>query len=199
MVKATGAHGKITDQPVPAEGSPFDVPPAAFGRYRVLHQLGAGSLGPVFRGEDPDSGHSVIINAVGLKLSAERARQIVNGLAGLGDRLPSQGVVAGIVDAGLHGDVPYYVTPFVPGDSLDAALREYGPAAMVDALPRLRALAEALDAAAAFGIWHGALQPRDIIVSADDTALVGLGVAPVIEQAGVKLPVRPPYTAPEIL
>ena len=53
----------IRDESVPGDGFPSDrlqrprFPPTfrqrPFGRFRVLHQIGAGSLGPVFRGEDP--------------------------------------------------------------------------------------------------------------------------------------------------
>ncbi len=37
----------------------------------------------------------------------------------------------------------------MPGESLDDALNRYGPGAIGDLLPRVRALAEALDQAAA--------------------------------------------------
>lgn len=83
------------------------------------------------------------------------------------------------------------------GDSLEAALRDYGPAAIDDLLPRLRAIAETLDAAHAAGQVHGSLHPQYIFVSADHTEVVGLGAA-----AGAAVAAdgrgRPPYAAPEV-
>ena len=80
------------------------------------------------------------------------------------------------------------------GDSLEAALRDYGPAAIEDLLPRLRAIAEILDAAHASGQVHGRLHPQNIFVSADQTRVHGLDEA----TAEADPPARPPYSAPEI-
>lgn len=80
------------------------------------------------------------------------------------------------------------------GDSLEAALRDYGPAAIEDLLPRLRAIAEILDAAHAAGQVHGRLHPQNIFVSADQTRVHGLDET----TAEADQPARPPYSAPEI-
>jgi hypothetical protein len=83
----------------------------------------------------------------------------------------------------------------VDGDSLEAALRDYGPAAIDDLLPRLRTIAEDLDAAHAVGQIHGSLHPQNIFVTADDTRIEGLDpAAPVADGAR-----RPPYAAPEVV
>ena len=83
------------------------------------------------------------------------------------------------------------VTDVVDGDSLEAALRDYGPAAIEDLLPRLRSIADTLDAAHATGQAHGSLHPRNIFVSPESTHVTGLG-------AGTESPIRLPYTAPEM-
>ncbi|MGE3509096.1 MAG: hypothetical protein AB7N65_09470, partial [Vicinamibacterales bacterium] len=36
-------------------------PPDAFGPFRVLHQIGAGALGPVFRAYDPEQDRLVAV------------------------------------------------------------------------------------------------------------------------------------------
>jgi hypothetical protein len=58
-------------------------------------------------------------------------------------------------------------------------------------------LAEALDYAADRRVVHGALHPRDVLLSADDFRVTGLGVTRALERVGVVAPVRRPYTAPE--
>ena len=183
---------------MPAEGPPPDVPPAAFGRYRVLHQIGAGSLGPVFHGDDSASGEVVAVHVLRLGLRPDLAKRVADGLLHLRTALPAHDAIPPVLDAGVDNGEPYYVTPLVTGDSLDRALERYGPAAIVDAAVRLRQLANALDRAGKAGIWHGALQPHDIYVSAEDTAVVGLGVVALLEREGVPLPARTAYSAPEI-
>ncbi|MGE3189002.1 MAG: PEGA domain-containing protein [Vicinamibacterales bacterium] len=180
-----------------SEGSLFDAHPAAFGRYPVLHQIGAGSMGPVFRAEDPDSQAPVAVKALA-GLPSDRARAVAEALADLvAAELDLPGAARALA-AGFQAPDPYIVTTFCPGQSLDVALREYGPAAILDALPRLEAVAGILDDAAVEGVWHGGLHPRDILVSADETWLAGLGIAQAVERAGVRLPVRRPCTAPEV-
>jgi serine/threonine-protein kinase len=165
----------------------------------VLHQLGVGSLGPVFRGEDPDRREPVLIQTLRVTLDPAQPAEVAADLKAVARRIPSHVALATIVDAGVVNDEVFVVHTFVPGESLDKALAEYGPAAIADAVPRLRTLAEALDVCAGKGIWHGALTPRDIYVSAEDTMLVGMGVASTIEQSGVWMLARAPYSAPEIV
>lgn len=180
------------------EGSLFDTPPAAFGRFRVLHQIGAGTLGPVFRARDPGSDTVVAVKAFTAGLSPERAAGVARDLeklAARGLRLPA---AVTPIAAGLEQHTPYLVTTLATGDSLDVALREFGPAAFADLLPRVSAVADTLDAAARQPIRHGTLHPRDIIVSEHETTLTGLGVAPILARQGVRLAARPPYSAPEV-
>lgn len=181
------------------EGPPSNVPPAAFGRFRVLHQIGAGSLGPVFRAEDPASQTSVVIKVLRLNLTPERARIVADELTALQDRVPAHPGIAPIVKAGIRDVEPFVVSAFMPGDSLDVTLRDLGPSAIAEALPRLVQVAAGLDFCADASIWHGGLHPRDVLVSATETAVVGVGIAPILERVGVKLPVRRPYTAPEVV
>lgn len=181
------------------EDSLFDAPPAAFGRFNVLQQLGAGTTGPIFRGEDPQTHTPVVIKVLRMNLPPKRAEEVAQGLAQLVDQLPTHVALAVPLASGLDASGPYLVSRFTTGDSLDAALRDYGPAAIEDLVPRLRLLAEALDSAAHAGFVHGSLHPRDIVVSAESTHLSGVGVAPMLARAGVAIPRRRPYAAPEIL
>ena len=185
---------------MPGEVPPTDVPPAAgsFGRFRVLHQIGTGTLGPVFRGEDPDTGERVAIKHLQLKIGPERSRFIAEDLRALMAQLPAHPALTRMIEAGIEGGHPFVVSSLAAGESLDIALREYGPAVLADALPRLERMAEALDLAAQANLWHGALHPRDVMVSARETKICGLGVAMVLQRATVPLEPRAPYAAPEL-
>ena len=192
------SHGKLLADHVTGEGSLFDVPPAAIGRYRVQHPLGAGTCGPVFRGESPET-TPVAIKLLTIPVRPERVGDVLDGL----QKLVTDGTgVPGTVeplDAGLHeGTTPFLVTTLAQGDSLDVALRRFGPALLADVLPRLATLAAALDRLASLGLHHGALHLRDIIVDADTTQMTGVGVWQALAAGGVRLPRRSPYRAPEL-
>ena len=166
---------------------------------RVLHQIGAGGVGPVFRGEDPETRRPVVIKVLRVGLPPERAAIVGAALTGVRERLAPHPALCPILESGVQEAEPFVVFGFVDGDSLDVALREFGPANISDALPRLRLLADALDSAATAGVVHGSLHLRDIIVSPEHTVLTGIGVASVLERVGVRPPVRRPYSAPEIV
>jgi len=50
-------------------------PPPAFGRFKLLHQIGAGVLGPVFRTHDPDHERLVAVKAFTIDLTPSRRRR----------------------------------------------------------------------------------------------------------------------------
>lgn len=180
------------------EGSLFDVPPAAIGRYRVQHPLGAGTCGPVFKGESPD-GATVALKLLTIPIRPERLDDVLDGLQRLVADGASVADTVDPIDAGLHdGTTPYLVSSLASGDSLDVALRRFGPALLTDVLPRLSLLAGALDRLASVELHHGALHPRDIIVDEASTVMTGAGVWQALAAGGVRLPRRSPYRAPEL-
>jgi eukaryotic-like serine/threonine-protein kinase len=183
---------------VSREGSTPNVPPEAVGRYRALQQIRTGSFGPIFSGDDAETGRPVAISRLSLSLTPDRAQLVCERLRWLVRELPAHEVVPRVLDVSCPHDDIFLVTELPGGEPLDVALREYGPAALADAWGRLRQLADALDRAAAGGVWHGALQPRDIWVSADRTWLTHLGVASALERVNVTVARAHPYTPPEM-
>lgn len=177
-----------------AAGSP---PPDAFGPFRVLHQIGAGTLGPVFRAYEPDRDRLVAIKVFRLDLPPERVHRLVAEFERLiAAQLTHPGIAAPLA-AGIENNAAYLVQEFVAADSLDIVIRDHGPAPPADALRLAVQLAGALDFASAVDVEHGALHPRDVLLSPDDTRMTGLGVGRALERVGVPTPVRRPYTAPE--
>jgi serine/threonine protein kinase len=163
----------------------------------VLHQVGAGTTGLVFRAYDPDEGRLVAIKAFRLDLTPVRAAELAGALQGLVTRGVPHPSIAAPIAAGVEDGVAWFAQAYVPAESLDTALRQYGPPPIADALTIVTQLAGALDFAAAAGVVHGALHPRDVLVEPGETHLVDLGVAAALESIGVRAPVRRPYSAPE--
>jgi serine/threonine protein kinase len=184
--------------PLNADGSLHESPPAAFGPFRVLHQVGAGSLGPVFRAHDSVEGRLVAIKAFRLDVTPEQAAEFAVELEDLAANQPRHPGMAAALAAGVQGTTPYLAPEYVAGEALDAALRQFGPPPSAEALTTLRRVAEALDRAAGDGIHHGTLHPRDILIAEGGEArVIDLGVAQALARSGLRVPVRRPYSAPE--
>jgi len=92
-----------------------------------------------------------------------------------------------LFDSGFDDTGPFRVSPESGGVSLEAALRDFGPAAIDDLIPRIRAIANRLDAAHRAGVIHGALHPSKVFVTDDATE--------VIAGSGA----HAPYAAPEVI
>jgi serine/threonine protein kinase len=107
----------------------------------------------------------------------------------------------GQLEDGRH----YYVMEYLDGTPLDRYLQEHGALRIEVALPILRAIARALDAAHAKGIAHRDLKPENIVLSFDDEGqmfpkLLDFGIAklstPDEERAhrtGTGVPLGTPY------
>ena len=139
----------------------------------------------------------VAVKLFKLDLPPERAHQLVAEFERLIAAELTHPALAAPLATGISGVSAFLAQDYVAADSLDIAVREYGPAPVGNALRVAAQLAGALDFAAAVYVTHGALHPRDVLLSSDETRLTGLGVTRALERIGVIAPVRRPYTAPE--
>src|SRR5947208_7848020 len=194
---AFGRHcGYVTIRPLASEDSVLYFPPEAFGPFRVLHQIGAGTFGPVFRAYAPDGDRLVAVKVFRLDITSEQAAVLVRALEQLIARLSPDAALAAPIAAGLDGHSAYLATEYVVGDSLAATAR-HAPTPLSDVVPIVEAVAGALDRSASLGVHHERLHPRDIIMSANGPRVTGVGVAEALSSIGITLPARSPYAAPE--
>ena len=164
-----------------------------------MHQIGVGVLGPVFRTYEPSEDRLVAVKAFHLDITPEQARTLIEALERLiATALSHPGVVAPLA-VGLEDDVPYLAQEYVAAESLDVAIRHYSPASIGTAMPFIRQMAAAVDAAHEQGIVHGALHLRDIFVTPDEARVTGFGIVRALEEIGLAGPIRRPYTAPEVI
>src|SRR5881396_3032176 len=100
--------------------------PEAFGPFRVLHQIGAGTLGPVFRTYDAARERLVAVKLFRLDLPPQRMHQLVDEFEWLiAAELAHPNLVAPIA-TGTDGIAVYLARDFVAADSLDVAVRDDG-------------------------------------------------------------------------
>lgn len=163
----------------------------------MLHQIGAGALGPVFRAYQPEPGRLVAVKLFRLDLPPERAHKLVAEFERLIEADLSHPGIASPIGTGLSDVAPYLAQDFVTADSLDVVIRAGGSSSPAEVGRVAAQLGAALDYAAERGVLHGALHPRDVMLSTDDVRVTGLGVARALEQLEIQTPVRRPYSAPE--
>ncbi len=151
----------------------------------------------MFRAYEPERDRLVAVKVFRLDLPPERVHQLVGEFERLIDVGLRHPAIAAPVATGLDGVVAYLAQNYFSGDSLDIVIRERGPLPLAEALPVARQLAQALDSAAERLVEHGALHPRDVLLSSEGTRIVGLGITRALERIGAAVPIRRPYTAPE--
>lgn len=163
----------------------------------MLHQIGIGTLGPVFRTYEPSRDRLVAVKVFRLDIVPEQSQALADALGRAVQASLFHPSIVEPIAAGVEGTVAYRAEEYVAAESLDVAMRHYAPAAIDKVLPFITQLAGAIDFARAAGVGHGGLHPRDIFVTPDEARATGFGVVEALEQVGVRAPVRRPYTAPE--
>src|SRR5688572_3626552 len=172
-------------------------PPAAFGPFRVLHQIGIGTLGPVFRTYEPTRDRLVAVKVFRLDIVPEQAQALADALSRATRSSLFHPSIVEPIASGVEGTLAYRAEEYVAAESLDVAMRHYAPAPLDKALPYITQLAGAIDFARAAGVGHGGLHPRDIFVTPDEARATGFGVVEALEEVGIRAPIRRPYSALE--
>ncbi len=163
----------------------------------MLHQIGVGALGPVFRTYEPTRDRLVAVKVFRLDVTPEQAQTLADELSAAADAGLFHPSVVEPIAAGVEGTVAYRAEEYVAAETLDVALRHYAPAPIDKVLLLITQLAGAIDFARTAGVGHGALHPRDIFVTPDEARATGFGVVEALERVGLRAPVRRPYSAPE--
>lgn len=150
-----------------------DLPPGtAVGEYVVGDKLGEGAFGKVYRGRQPLIGKNVAIKLLSRRFSGDP--EMVSRFVAEA-RAVNQIAHRNIIDIFSFGNLPdgrlYFVMELLQGRTLDHLLRSRGFYSVAEALPILRGLARALDAAHAHGIAHRDLKPANVFVTTDDEGL----------------------------
>src|SRR5262249_1723565 len=152
-------------------------PPDAFGPFRVLHQIGAGVLGPVFRAYDPEHDRLAAVKCFRLDIPPERVHQLVAEFEKLiAAGLDHPGIAAPLL-TGIVGTNAFLAQEYFAGDSLDVVVRDHGRMPLSLALRVAVEVADALNVAADAGVAHGTLHPRDVLLAGGQVKITGLGVA----------------------
>ncbi len=148
--------------------------PAEFDGYRIEREIGAGGMGRVYLGHDTLLDRPVAIKFISSGKPDEASRRRFLTEARAVARLQHPCVVSVYRVGEVHG-LPYLVSEFVPGKSLD---RVAVPMAAEQVMRIAYDLARGLAAAHRAGVIHRDIKPANTIMTADGTVkLLDFGVA----------------------
>ena len=151
-------------------------------RYRAQRVLGSGGMATVYLADDLIAGHPVAVKVLKPALASAVATDRFLREIELVRHLRQANILP-VLDAGEAEGVPYYVMPWVDGESLRRRLDRERHLEIEEAVRITRALANALDAAHAKGIIHRDVKPENILLTGDQVFLADFGIARAISQA----------------
>ena len=161
------------------------VPGDQVGEYRIEGKLGEGGFGAVFRAIHPVIGKHAAVKVLSRQFSSNP--QMVSRFIAEA-RAVNQIRHRNIIDIFAFGQLPdgrqYYVMELLDGTPFDRYLATHNRLSLAQAMPILRGIARALDAAHGKGIIHRDLKPENVFVAFDED---GAASAKLLDFGLVKL------------
>ena len=153
------------------------------GRYRIERELGRGGMATVYLAHDLRHDRQVALKLLSTELASqlsdERFLREIQVIARL-----SHPHILPLLDSGrLHTAVgegagqPWFVMPFVAGESLRARLDRERQLPLEDAARIVREVADALDFAHAQGVVHRDIKPENILLFEGRAMVADFGIA----------------------
>jgi eukaryotic-like serine/threonine-protein kinase len=154
------------------------------GRYAVEAELDRGGMAVVYLAKDVKHERTVAIKVLDPALSAtvgtERFLREIDVIAQL--QHPN---ILTLIDSGEVEGLPYYVMPFVKGQSLATRLEREGPLPVEEAVRIACEVAGALETAHRQGVIHRDIKPSNVLLSAGHAVVADFGIAAALDEAKV--------------
>ncbi len=174
------------------------------GRYEILAELGKGTMGVVYRANDPLLSRTVAIKTVNMSTDPEEMAEYearFNQEAKAAGGLNHPNIVT-IHDIGRSGNLAYMAMEFLEGSELRALMKPGEPVAPARAVEIAAQVAEGLAYAHQHGVVHRDVKPANIMILDSGIAkITDFGIArmrssEVKTQTGIVLG-SPRYMSPE--
>ncbi|WP_194910340.1 serine/threonine protein kinase [Catenulispora rubra] len=151
--------------------------PREIGQFTIIGLLGAGGMGEVFLGTR-DGRYVAVKRAKPRLVSGERFNREVAIL----HRVPF-GVAPSLLASDNTAPEPWFATEYVPGLTVDDAIRSFGPLTAGELWLLLAETAAHLQVVHDAGIVHRDLKPANIMLVRDGVKLIDFGIALADDQS----------------
>ena len=187
---------------------PASAEPRQSGRYRIEREIGHGSVATVYLARDLRHNRLVALKALRPALidttEARRFLREISIAASLYHPHIIQLYDSGVTDGNDGACAPYYVMPFVQGESLRERIAREVQLPVPTAVAIALQVADALGYAHDRGIVHRDIKPENILLEGDHALVADFGIARALEsssaeklsQSGIALG-TPTYMSPE--
>ncbi len=140
----------------------------SIGKYSVIGVLGRGSMGVVYRAQDPEIGRTVAIKVLRKifatpTLSMDSALERFKTEAKSAGNLRHPNIIT-VFEVSRDGDTPFIVMDYVEGEGLDSIIKRDGKIPPHTAISFLSQVASGLDYAHSRGVIHKDIKPANLIV-----------------------------------
>ena len=178
--------------------------------YTVENEMGGGGMSRVFLAIDHALNRKIVVKVLPQSLAATVSVDRFRREIMLAAKLQHPHIVP-VLAAGELGELPYFVMPFIEGESLRLRIQR-GPLSVRETVGIMRDVARALSFAHRIDIVHRDIKPDNILLSAGSAVVTDFGVAKALTEsrnaqvvggggstmtaAGVSLG-TPQYMAPE--
>ncbi|HUL69761.1 MAG TPA: protein kinase [Gemmatimonadales bacterium] len=154
--------------------------------YTIERELGRGGMATVYLAHDRKHNRPVALKVLHPELAGvvgpDRFLREIQLIARL-----QHPHILGLIDSGTVklGEIqaPYYVMPFVEGESLRARLSRQGELSIPDAIGILKEVCDALAYAHARGVVHRDIKPDNVLLSGRHALVADFGVAKALAES----------------
>ncbi|MUL42713.1 serine/threonine protein kinase [Streptomonospora sp. PA3] len=177
--------------------------PERVGPYMIRRRIGQGGMGVVYQAVDPRQDRLVAVKVLRSEVAGDHvARARLAREVATMRRVHSPNV-AEVIDADTDAELPWVVTEYIPGPTLDSTVTDHGPLRGRALTRFISGLARAIDDIHAADVIHRDLKPGNVIISNGEPIVIDFGIAHAVD--GAKLTQTgtfvgtPSYLSPEVI
>jgi serine/threonine protein kinase len=159
----------------------------AVGEYRVEKKIGEGGFGAVYKAVHPLIGKAAAIKVLNRQYSSnpQMVSRFISEARAV-NQIRHRNIIDIFAFGSLEDGRQYFVMELLEGMPLDTYLKEKGRLTPAEAIPILRSIARAIDAAHGAGIAHRDLKPENVFLTFDEDhgifpKLLDFGIAKLLD------------------
>jgi serine/threonine protein kinase len=151
-------------------------------RYALEHELGRGGMATVYLARDVHGGQAVAVKVMHPGLVADIGAERFLREMGIAASLHHPLIVP-LSESGNAGGIPYYIMPYVEGESLYVRMQRERQLPVEEALQVTHDVAAALGYAHSRGVLHRDVKPENILLAGGRALVADFGLARAIGAA----------------